>query len=94
MHSWLASFDAHCDCNHQLPTEDLFQMLQHDEEESMDVIGRFSRPQTPDVGRAGEEVDRGISPAQIGRGGFDDTYASHHLLASVFRGILCYAITL
>lgn len=69
-------------------------MLQHDEEESMDVIGRFSRPQTPDVGRAGEEVDRGISPAQIGRGGFDDTYASHHLLASVFRGILCYAITL
>jgi hypothetical protein len=46
------------------------------------------------VGRAGEEVDRGISPAQIGRGGFDDTYASHHLLARCFVAFSCYAITL
>jgi len=56
----------------QITPDDLFQQLVQPHEEETDLRGRESRPMTPDVGRAGEGIDAGISPAQVG-GRFDDS---------------------
>jgi hypothetical protein len=64
-------------------------MLQHEEEEPMDIIGRLSRPMTPDVGRATEAgMDIGISPAQVADGRFDDTCARPPPHNSLFLSFL------